>query len=76
MDSDRDEYSGDGEDLISDSGVIFLRFSLVLKRRWKKVLADKNSDEFSKMAEKLRIEIEKLFKNVPGRQEATVASFR
>ena len=76
VDQDMDEMSGDGEDDRGDVGDVVLRFNLVLKNIWEEALADKTSEDFAEMSSKLSSEIQKLFTNVAGKQEATVATFR
>ena len=73
---DTEELSGDGEEVTDTGGDVVLRFNLQLKRNWEEALGEKTSEEFAEISTKLSQEIQKLFTNVAGKQEATVAEFR
>ena len=55
---------------------IVLRFHLVLEQSWNPELADSSSTIFSIISTDVSEELQKLFSNVPGKQQVVVAEFR
>ena len=55
---------------------IVLRFHLVLEQSWDPSMADSSSAIFSIRSTSMSEELEKLFSNVPGKQQVVIAEFR
>ena len=72
-----EESSGyeDGEE-VHIQGNVVIRFNLMFEYPWEEKFEDKESNIFTSTSTKMSSELEKLFLNVPGKQQVVVAEFR
>ena len=72
-----EESSGfeDGQ-YVPIQGNVVIRFDLLFEYPWEDKFEDKESNTFTSTSTKMSSELEKLFLNVPGKQQVVVAEFR